>query len=271
MTAETAVVDPNVTETTEPQPQSESALVSTDDQSLTARNQRRKAAILRAVGLDRVPEEQRELALAIARRYDLDLMLKHLVLIEGRPFITRDALLWVAHRSGVFDGMQLTLPPEVRDFPELGKCWYSETTVWRRDMSHPFTFPGRYPLSGQNKKFGPEMSIKVSESMALRRAFNVSAATVEEQWESADVATAETQPAKTLAELVKERAEQIGTVDVTNPSEADQQLAQGIAPGSIVTQEVTTFGSTQPEHIDVTPRDEQQSEPSVPMGLVEES
>jgi hypothetical protein len=156
--------------------QTQSALVTSDDADLTERNRRRKAAILRAVGLDKVPEEQRELALAIATRYDLDLMLKHLVLIDGRPFITRDALLWVAHRSGVFDGMQLTVTPELRDFPEVGKCWYSETTVWRKDMSRPFTFPGRYPVSGQNKKYGPEMSIKVSESMALRRAFNVSAA-----------------------------------------------------------------------------------------------
>ena len=37
---------------------------------------RRKLALLKAVGLDRVPPEQRELALAIAKRYDLDLMLQ---------------------------------------------------------------------------------------------------------------------------------------------------------------------------------------------------
>lgn len=198
----------------------ERALVAVDDSQLTEREQRRKLAILKAVGLDKVPEEQRELAIAIARRYDLDLMLKHLVLIEGRPFITRDALLWVAHRSGHFDGLELTVPPELREFPELGKCWYSETTVWRNDMRHPFTMPGRYPVNGGNKRFGPEMSIKVSESMALRRAFNVSAATVEEQWETAPAV--ETEPPKTLEQRVAERAESIKAGAQPAPDEATE-------------------------------------------------
>ena len=186
----------------------DSALVaSTDDSQLDAGERARKQAILRAVGLDKVPPEQRELAIAIARRYDLDLMLKHLVLIDGRPYITRDALLWVAHRSGKLDGIVSTTP-EIRDFPEIGKCWYSETTVWRRDMQHPITYGGRYPLSGQNKRYGPEMAIKVSECMTLRRAFNVSAATVEEQWERDDAAV-EQAPPKSLTEKIAERAAQI--------------------------------------------------------------
>lgn len=183
----------------------ESALVGIDDSELGERERRRKAAILRAVGLDKVPEEQRELAIAIARRYDLDLMLKHLVLVDGRPYITRDALLWVAHRSGVFDGLQLVTGPELRDIPELGKCWYAEVEVFRRDMARPFRMPGRYPVGGRNKLYGPEMAIKVAESMALRRAFNVSAATVEEQWETPADAP-EPQTPKTLGERIAERA-----------------------------------------------------------------
>ena len=51
------------------------------------------------MGLDRAAPEQRQLAIAIAERYGLDLMLKHLVLIEGRPYVTRDALIHIAHRS----------------------------------------------------------------------------------------------------------------------------------------------------------------------------
>ena len=53
-------------------------------------------ALLKAVGLDRAAPEQRQLAIAIAERYGLDLMLKHLVLIEGRPYVTRDALIHIA-------------------------------------------------------------------------------------------------------------------------------------------------------------------------------
>lgn len=137
----------------------------------------RKQAILKAVGLDRASPEQRELAIAIAKRYDLDLMLKHLVLIDGKPYVTRDALLWVAHRSGRFDGLTVTKPVVVGDF------WECEASAYRTDMSHPFTYPGRYPAKGGNQKFALEMAIKVAESMALRRAFNISAPTQDERWD----------------------------------------------------------------------------------------
>lgn len=40
-------------------------------------------------------------------------------------------------------------------------------------MSRPFTFPGRYPATGGNAKYAPEMALKVAESMSLRRAFDV--------------------------------------------------------------------------------------------------
>ncbi len=184
-----------------------------DTTALTTQQQeadhRRKQAILRAVGLDVVPAEQRELALAIANRYDLDLMLKHLVLIDGRPYITRDALLWVAHRSGHFDGIVAT-EPTIKEFPNLGQCWYSEVTVWRDDMNHPFTYGGRYPVQGQNRKYGPEMAIKVGECMALRRAFNVSAATVEERWEQERGDDDQIQEApKSLSALVASRVAEV--------------------------------------------------------------
>ena len=140
-------------------------------------DRRRRLAILKAVGLDRVPPEQRDLALAIAKRYDLDLMLKHLVLVDGRPYVTRDALLHIAHRSGQFDGLEVTEP--VLD----GDYWRSTATVHRKDMSRPFVYPGRYPAKGGNARFAPEMAIKVAEVMALRRAFDVSAPIVEERWD----------------------------------------------------------------------------------------
>ena len=89
-------------------------------------------ALLKAVGLDKAAPEQRQLAISIAERYELDLLLKHLVLIEGRPYLTRDALLHIAHRSGQFDGIGTTTPEVV------GDEWRCTATVWRKDMSHPF-------------------------------------------------------------------------------------------------------------------------------------
>ena len=91
------------------------------------------------------------------------------MLVDGRPYITRDALLHIAHRSGQFDGIEMTEP--VLD----GDYWRATATVYRKDMAQPFTYPGRYPVKGKNTRFAPEMAIKVAESMALRRAFDVAA------------------------------------------------------------------------------------------------
>jgi len=137
----------------------------------------RELALLRAVGLDKVNPEQRELALNIAGRYELDLMLKHLVMIDGRPYITRDGLLHVAHRSGALDGMETTDPVLADGY------WRASCSVYRKDMSRPFTYSGRYPEKGQNAKFAPEMAVKVAEVMALRRAFDVAAPVMEERWD----------------------------------------------------------------------------------------
>jgi hypothetical protein len=177
------------------------------------RDHKRSLALLKAVGLDRVQPEQRELALAIAKRYDLDLMLKHLVLIDGRPYITRDALLHVAHRSGQLDGIEVTDPVVVDDF------WRATCSVYRKDMSRPFTYAGRYPTKGGNQKFAPEMAVKVAESMALRRAFDVSAPTAEERWD-AEVPQAAPEPPRSLAERVAEKAAEVATSAAPEPSTA---------------------------------------------------
>lgn len=162
--------------------------------------EKRELALLKAVGFDKLAPEMRELALAIADRYDLDPMLRHLVLIDGKPFITRDGLLWVAHRSKQFDGIKVTRP--VKD----EKFWRAEATVWRKDMTHPIEFFGRYPVGAKNDE---EMCVKVAESMALRRAFNVAAPTVEERWASDDaevVAASRPAPGSSLAEIARSKA-----------------------------------------------------------------
>jgi len=137
----------------------------------------RELTLLRAVGLDRVSPEQRELALNIAQRYELDLMLKHLVMIDGKPYITRDGLLHVAHRSKELDGIETTDPILADGY------WRASCSVYRKDMSRPFTYSGRYPEKGGNAKFAPEMAVKVAEVMALRRAFDVAAPVIEERWD----------------------------------------------------------------------------------------
>jgi len=185
-------------------------------------DEKRGLALLKAVGLDKAAPEQRELALAIADRYGLDLMLKHLVMVEGKPFITRDGLLWVAHRSGQFDGIEVTRPVKEDRF------WRCTATVWRKDMTRPTVYPGRFPAGAKNDE---EMAIKTAESMALRRAFNVSAPSLDERWASDDADVPPPQAkAKSLTELARLRAGAVAPAQDAPGPEPEPAAPTGAAP-----------------------------------------
>lgn len=123
-------------------------------------------AVLRTLGLDPADPKAQALVL-VARTYGLDPVLRHLVLVDGKPYVTRDGLLHVAHRSGELDGI------EVLEQGDTDSHWTARVAVYRKDMSRPFVYAGRYPKAGSNKRYGPEMALKVAEVMALRRAFPV--------------------------------------------------------------------------------------------------
>lgn len=135
-------------------------------------------AILKSLNLNpRDPNTQA--LLLVCERYGLDPLLKHMVLISGNPYITRDGYLAIAHRSGVFDGM------EVLEQGADQTHYTAKVAVYRKDMGRPFTFIGRYP-KGQRmaKDYGPEMAVKVAEVQALRRAFNVTGVpAADERWD----------------------------------------------------------------------------------------
>lgn len=110
-------------------------------------------------------------AVSVAQRYDLDPVLKHVIVIpKGGVYITRDGLLHIAHRSGQLDGIVVEQEPTLS---EDGREWVCRVSVYRKDMGHPFTFPGRYPAAGGNRDYPQEMALKVAEAHALRRAFDV--------------------------------------------------------------------------------------------------
>lgn len=135
-----------------------------------------KGAILKHLGLDANDPAAQALVLA-CQRYGLDPILKHAVLIQGRMYVTRDGLLHVAHESKKLNGIVVV------DEGEDATHFRAKVAVYRKDMEHPFTYVGRYPKSGGNKNYGPEMAIKCAEVMALRRAFDVSLASKEEMWD----------------------------------------------------------------------------------------
>jgi hypothetical protein len=110
-------------------------------------------------------------AVSVAQRYDLDPVLKHVIVIpKGGVYITRDGLLHIAHRSGQLDGIVVEQEPTLS---EDGREWVCRVSVYRKDMGHPFTFPGRYPVGGGNRDYPQEMALKAAEAHALRRAFDV--------------------------------------------------------------------------------------------------
>lgn len=110
-------------------------------------------AVLRTLRLDPARPETQALLL-VCQRYGLDPVMRHIVLIDGRPYVTRDGLLHVAHMSGQLGGM------EVIEETETDTEWTARVAIHRTDMPRPFVYRGRYPKSGGNKRYGPEMAVK---------------------------------------------------------------------------------------------------------------
>ncbi|MBV9848530.1 MAG: recombinase RecT [Armatimonadetes bacterium] len=133
--------------------------------------------LLRAAIMKGAPPAQVDLVCAISRRYGLDPLLQHVVLIDGRPYVTHKGLMHLAHASGRFDGMETT-------FGEDGGGAWAECVVHRKDMARPFR--ARIYLSEYNKGRGAwathprAMAAKTVESFCLRRAFDVSLVSQEE-------------------------------------------------------------------------------------------
>lgn len=150
--------------------------------------------ILAAIGIN-PNDPTHQAALLACDKYDLDPLLKHIVVIpKAGPYITRDGWLHVAHRSGQFDGMEVVATDETNTH------WIAKVAVYRKDMGRPFTYVGRYPKNGGNAKYGPEMAVKVGEVAALRRAFPVSGVgAYEERWERDDDALEEAHRVAQLA------------------------------------------------------------------------
>lgn len=142
-----------------------------------------RGAVLTALGLNPNSPNTHALLL-VCERYNLDPLLKHMVLIKTNPYVTRDGYLAIAHRSGQFDGM------EVLEQGETPTHYTAKVAVYRRDMSRPFAYVGRFPKNkDMAKEYGPEMAVKVAEVQALRRAFNVTGiGAADEQWDDAPAA-----------------------------------------------------------------------------------
>lgn len=132
-----------------------------------------QVAVLRSLNLD--PNQPAVQALIlVCQQYQLDPVLKHMILISGNPYVTHKGLWHIAHRSGLLDGW------EVIDQGESTTEWWAKVTIRRKDMAGGWTMTGRYPKNGTNKTHGPEMAVTRADCLILRRMFDVSLTAAEE-------------------------------------------------------------------------------------------
>lgn len=135
--------------------------------------------LLRNLILRDATDAQIDLVLRICERYGLDPLLKHVVLISGQLYVTRDGLLHLAHASGQLDGI------EVEAERDADGKWIATAKVYRKDMARPFVYSAHQaehevPQSKAWQKAPRAMTVKCAEVMALRRAFAVAIGGAEE-------------------------------------------------------------------------------------------
>lgn len=125
-------------------------------------------SVLSAMGID--PNDPLfQAMLLVCDKYGLDPLLGHVEVLprSKKPYITRDGFLHIAHANGALDGIELL------DESETPSHWEATVAVWRKDMSKPFKYTGRFPKAKKHE-YGKEMAVKSAERTALKRAFNVS-------------------------------------------------------------------------------------------------
>jgi hypothetical protein len=224
------------------------------------REQKRKAALMRAIGFDKLLPEQREIALEYARKYELDLILRHVVIVDGKPYVTRDAQLHIAHRSGQLDGYEVS-DPVLEEMPGQGMFWRARCTVWRKDMTRPISLMGRYPAKGGNQRFAPEMAVKVAEVMTLRRAFDISAPAFEERWDI-EQTPAEPEPIAPITDVIAATTRRIRS------GAGGAEPSAGFAKSSTAGQDEPGAGNPPPRPVD-TPAGARTATPSRSSGSAE--
>ena len=138
--------------------------------------------------------------MSVAKTLGLNPILKEIYFIERKqktpkgwmskvePMLGRNSYLTIAHRSGKFDGIESEwriekTPKRTPDGWVLEDELVAEAVVYRKDMSHPVKAKVTYSEYVQRKSDGSinifwqkmplTMLVKVAESQALRKAFNI--------------------------------------------------------------------------------------------------
>lgn len=157
-----------------------STAIATRPDNVVAMPTSERDRLVRNLILKNATDDQLKLVLAICDRYGFDPLLKHVALISGSIYVTRDGLLHVAHSNSAFNGFSR---PEY-DKDENGK-WIVTLAVYRKDIEHPF-WATAYQSEHENpnspiwRTHGRLMTLKCAQVLGMRLAFDVSLTGVEE-------------------------------------------------------------------------------------------
>ena len=154
-----------------------SDLPATTSTAVPATYDREKLQLIRDMCAKGATDNEFLVMMELANRYQLDPFSKQIWLVKygdspAQIFCGRDGYLAIAHRSGVFDGMDAGADKDAE-----GQL-YGWCKVWRKDMSHPFevrVYASEYSTGKNLWRDKPRTMIqKVAEAHALRRAFSIS-------------------------------------------------------------------------------------------------
>jgi phage recombination protein Bet len=156
-----------------------------------------------------VSKENAEMFIELSKAYGLNPFKKEIWIIpfgnRCNIFAGRDGFLSIAHRSGMFNGMNTTFGYDKNNMLD-----WAETTVYNKSMQYPIihrAFLCEY-TTGQNlwKKMARTMLQKVAESSALRRAFNINGLYAPEEidQEAPQIINAAEKSIKLVTDLPKE-------------------------------------------------------------------
>lgn len=176
----------------------------------------RMSEILKAVGID-PSHPAHQAALLACERYQLDPLMKHIIIIKGNVYVTTDGYRHHAEQTGEHNG---TVVVETGETPSH---WTATVAVYRKGVDHPFTFPGRYPKAGTNKQYGIEMAIVRAERNALARAFPIAGVRAEPDMDRDTPDTSATVAEIEEMAAVKEYVEEFGEPDAIGVGMVDPE------------------------------------------------
>lgn len=167
-------------------------------------------ALVKEIVAKKCNDTEFRLLMYMAKQYGLDPLKKEIWAVkafEGQPaliFVSRDGLLTIAHKTGMFGSMEtkyeLEPKPATATPNAIVKPISATCTIWRKDYDKPFintVYFDEYNAKQSIWLTKPKVMLgKVAEATCLRRAFNTNGLFIQEEFDKDGVEKANAQPRK---------------------------------------------------------------------------